>query len=106
MFCYVRVYTILISLQEINGEDTCSIGYCFTSLMICKSPSFGVRLRVEFMYFARIHLKLSQYDVGDMELKQFYKGEVQAELDFLLRLVFGLKHGAHRTKPDASFKIF
>ena len=29
---------------------------------------------VEFMYFARMHLKLSQYDVGDMELKQFYKG--------------------------------
>jgi len=29
---------------------------------------------VEFMYFARMHLKLSLYDVGDMELKQFYKG--------------------------------
>jgi hypothetical protein len=26
------------------------------------------------MYFARMHLKLSLYDVGDMELKQFYKG--------------------------------
>eukprot|EP00913_Durusdinium_trenchii_P019202 g18047.t1 len=28
----------------------------------------------EFMYFARMNLKLSAYDVGDMELKQFYKG--------------------------------
>lgn len=27
------------------------------------------------MYFARMNLKLSAYDVGDMELKQFYKGE-------------------------------
>ncbi|CAJ1354768.1 unnamed protein product [Effrenium voratum] len=28
----------------------------------------------EFMYFARINLRLTQYDVGDMELKQFYRG--------------------------------
>ena len=26
------------------------------------------------MYFARVDLKLSQYDVSDMELKQFYRG--------------------------------
>ena len=28
------------------------------------------------MYFARINLRLTQYDVGDMELKQFYRGQL------------------------------
>ena len=38
-------------------------------------------LRLEFFYFARQNLRLTAYDVGDIELKQFYKSLPPADRD-------------------------
>ena len=42
--------------------------------VLCRSEHARTCIqRLEFLYFARQNLHLTAYDVGDMELKQFYK---------------------------------